>query len=317
VLTARQLLEAMLLPSGCDAAYLLATAYGPGRAAFIGKMNATALALGLTSTHFTSFDGMPYPTEHSTYSTPADLIKLAEAAMRHRNFREIVAQHKYYLPPTHAHHSYLWYTTDGLIGSYRGALGIKTGDTKAAGNCLLFAAKRDGRTLIGVVLHAAPGWNPGSAIDSARSILTWGFAQVAAGRGQPGGASRAGLAGQAERGDQGVESAGLARGSDVGDRAGPQEAQLVMTGVPRLNRLRLRHEERVEPAGPGGDGEHLEVPGEDALERLNVPEVRAAPAPPAGLTQNPADAEPADGGARDGLRFAQLTWVAGRDVQLG
>ena len=42
VLTARQLLEAMLLPSGCDAAYLLATSYGPGRNAFIAKMNAAA-----------------------------------------------------------------------------------------------------------------------------------------------------------------------------------------------------------------------------------------------------------------------------------
>jgi serine-type D-Ala-D-Ala carboxypeptidase (penicillin-binding protein 5/6) len=62
VLTARQLLGAMLIPSGCDAAYLLATAYGPGRTAFIAKMNATAAKLGMTSTHFTSFDGMPYPT---------------------------------------------------------------------------------------------------------------------------------------------------------------------------------------------------------------------------------------------------------------
>ena len=53
-LTARQLLEAMLLPSGCDAAYLLATAYGPGRAAFIQKMNSTAELLGMTSLTFSA-----------------------------------------------------------------------------------------------------------------------------------------------------------------------------------------------------------------------------------------------------------------------
>ena len=98
VLTARQLLEAMLVPSGCDAAYLLATAYGPGRAAFIREMNATAQGLGLGSTHFSSFDGMPFPTEHSTYSSPANLIKLGEAAMKYRLFRKIVSQRSYLMP---------------------------------------------------------------------------------------------------------------------------------------------------------------------------------------------------------------------------
>src|SRR6266566_61032 len=80
VLTARQLLEAMLLPSGCDAALALAKAYGPGRAAFVHEMNTTARRLGMRRTHFSNFDGMPLPTEHSTYSTPGDLITLGQAA---------------------------------------------------------------------------------------------------------------------------------------------------------------------------------------------------------------------------------------------
>jgi D-alanyl-D-alanine carboxypeptidase (penicillin-binding protein 5/6) len=178
VLTAQQLLEAMLLPSGCDAAYLLATAYGPGRPAFIAKMNAMAKALGLTSTHFSWFDGMPYPTEYSTYSTPTDLIRLGIAAMRNSVFRSIVGQRSYYLPATTLHHSYLWYTTNALIGSYRGAVGIKTGDTAAAGNCLLFGAVRDRGTLIGVVLHASPTSNPGSAIVVGAQVLTWGYGLI-------------------------------------------------------------------------------------------------------------------------------------------
>jgi D-alanyl-D-alanine carboxypeptidase (penicillin-binding protein 5/6) len=65
-----------------------------------------------------------------------------------------------------------------LIHSYRGMLGIKTGDTKAAGNCLLFEARRDGVTLLGVVLHASPTANPVSALDSARQMLNWGFARA-------------------------------------------------------------------------------------------------------------------------------------------
>jgi serine-type D-Ala-D-Ala carboxypeptidase (penicillin-binding protein 5/6) len=177
-LTARQLLEAMLLPSGCDAAYLLATSYGPGRAAFVAKMNAMAAIMGLTSTHFSWFDGMPYPTELSTYSSPTDLIRLGERAMRNAIFRSIVDQRRYYLPASHLHHSYLWYTTDQLIGSYQGAIGIKTGDTKAAGNCLLFEARRDGITLIGVVLHANPTSNPNSAFPAAKDLLNWGFRHV-------------------------------------------------------------------------------------------------------------------------------------------
>lgn len=178
VLTARQLLAAMLIPSGCDAAYLLATAYGPGRPAFIAKMNATAAKLGMTSTHFTSFDGMPYPTERSTYSTPADLVTLGSAAMKYPLFRAIVALRLYRLPVTAGHHRYVWRQTNKLVGSYRGALGIKTGDTKAAGNCLLFEARRRGVTLIGVVLHASPTSNPGSAIVAARRLLNWAFSRM-------------------------------------------------------------------------------------------------------------------------------------------
>jgi serine-type D-Ala-D-Ala carboxypeptidase (penicillin-binding protein 5/6) len=177
ILTVRQLLEAMLLPSGCDAAYLLANAYGPGPAAFIAQMNATAAAIGMTSTHFTSFDGMPYPTEDSTYSSAPDLIRLGEVAMQYPVFREIVGQQRFYLPADSDHHSYLWYQTNVLIGTYQGALGIKTGDTDAAGNCLLFEARRNGQTLIGVVLHASPASNPGSAIVAGRRLLNWGFSQ--------------------------------------------------------------------------------------------------------------------------------------------
>ncbi len=89
-LTARQLLAALLLPSGSDAAYALAAAYGPGLAAFTARMNATATRLGMAHTHFANFDGLPWPTEYSTYSTPADLITLGRAAMRYPAFQATV-----------------------------------------------------------------------------------------------------------------------------------------------------------------------------------------------------------------------------------
>jgi D-alanyl-D-alanine carboxypeptidase (penicillin-binding protein 5/6) len=178
VLTARQLLEAMLLPSGCDAAYLLATSYGPGRNTFIAKMNAAARAMGLTSTHFSHYDGMPYPTEHSTYSSPADLIRLGEQAMRVPLLRQIVAQRSYRVAAAPGHHGYLWQTTNGLLGSYSGMLGIKTGNTNAAGNCFLFEARRGRRTLIGVVLHVNPTRNGEALFTAARNLLNWGFQRI-------------------------------------------------------------------------------------------------------------------------------------------
>ena len=107
VLTVGELLEALLVPSGADAAYTLANAYGPGLDAFVARMNATAARMGMTHTHFTSPDGLPYPTETSTYSTPSDLLTLGLAAMQSPVFRSIVAQRFYQLRKGPGHHRVL------------------------------------------------------------------------------------------------------------------------------------------------------------------------------------------------------------------
>jgi serine-type D-Ala-D-Ala carboxypeptidase (penicillin-binding protein 5/6) len=179
VLTARQLLAALLLPSGCDAAYVLATTYGPGRAAFVAKMNAAAAQLGLTKTHFANFDGLPYPTARATHSTPADLIALGRAAMALPAFRTIVAEQIYHLASGNGHHAYTWQNTDLLLASYGGAAGIKTGFTKAAGYCLLFEASSGTRVLIGVVLHST-ATNADDRFTDAATMLNWGFGVPAA-----------------------------------------------------------------------------------------------------------------------------------------
>jgi serine-type D-Ala-D-Ala carboxypeptidase (penicillin-binding protein 5/6) len=176
VLTVRELLEALLLQSACDAAYVLAATYGPGMTAFLAKMNATAAQLGLAHTHFTSPDGLPYPTEFSTYSTPADLLTLGLAAMQVPLFRAIVGQRFYTLPRSRGyHHAYWWNNTDSLIGTYQGAVGIKTGYTDAAKHCLLFEAVRHGTTLLGVVL-GSPDTGPSAGAQAAARLLDWGFA---------------------------------------------------------------------------------------------------------------------------------------------
>jgi D-alanyl-D-alanine carboxypeptidase (penicillin-binding protein 5/6) len=174
VLTAQELLEAMLLPSGCDAAYTLAMAYGPGMPAFLAKMNATARQLGMLHTQFTSPDGLPYPTEFSTFSTPADLLRLGLAAMKSAVFRSIVAQPFYQLAKGPGHHAYWWDNDNDLVGTYPGANGIKTGFTDAALHCLLFSASRGGLNLIGVVL-GSPATGPAVGAEAATKVLNWGF----------------------------------------------------------------------------------------------------------------------------------------------
>jgi serine-type D-Ala-D-Ala carboxypeptidase (penicillin-binding protein 5/6) len=173
-LTVQQLLEAMLLPSGCDAAYVLASAYGPGLTPFVAKMNALAGQMHLGRTHFSNFDGLPQPTEYSTYSTPGDLLAIGRAAMAYPAFRAIVSQHRYYLGASPEHHAYLWHNTNLLLGAYPGTIGIKTGSTLAAGYCLLFEAQRGPAALIGVVLDSSPSVRAVSFSD-AGTMLTWGF----------------------------------------------------------------------------------------------------------------------------------------------
>ena len=183
VLTAQQLLPALLLASGADAAYTLANAYGPGLPAFIARMNATAAQMGMTHTHFASPDGLPYPTETSTYSTPADLLTLGLAAMRYPAFRSVVDLHFYHLPKGRGHHQYWWDNTDDLIGCYPGAVGIKDGYTDDAGHCLLFEAVRDGRTLIGVVLDS-PASGAGAGVQAAEADAQLGLPAPPAGHRQ-------------------------------------------------------------------------------------------------------------------------------------
>jgi D-alanyl-D-alanine carboxypeptidase (penicillin-binding protein 5/6) len=159
--TVRQLLYGLMLPSGCDAAYALADKYGSGttRAArvksFIGKMNAAATSLHLTNTHFDSFDGIG---NGSNYSTPRDLTKIASSAMKNTTFQTVVKTKSYTAKTITSTGSTrtmaAWTNTNGLLSSYSGAIGVKTGSGPEAGYCLVFAATRNGKTVIGTVLSS-------------------------------------------------------------------------------------------------------------------------------------------------------------------
>jgi len=176
-MTAWDLLVGMLLPSGCDAAYTLAAAYGPGTTRFVDTMNATAKAMGLGHTHFTDFSGLPAGGEYATYSSAGNLVTLGRAAMRYPAFRQIVAMSEYRLAAGAGHRAHTWTNLNPLLGRYPGAIGLKTGYTAAAGDCLLFEATRGSRALIGVVLHSSDSLTGlDVAASDAEEMLNYGFA---------------------------------------------------------------------------------------------------------------------------------------------
>uniref|UniRef100_A0AAU2VS66 Serine hydrolase n=1 Tax=Streptomyces sp. NBC_00008 TaxID=2903610 RepID=A0AAU2VS66_9ACTN len=176
--TVRQLLYGLMLPSGCDAAYALADKFGSGstRAArvksFIGKMNSTAKTLGLKNTHFDSFDGIG---NGSNYSTPKDLTKIASSAMKYSTFRSVVKTKstKQKVTTKSGGYRYMsWTNTNKLLGTYSGAIGVKTGSGPSAKYCLVFAATRKGKTVIGTVLTAT---SESTRTSDAKKLMDYGF----------------------------------------------------------------------------------------------------------------------------------------------
>nr|WP_079038152.1 serine hydrolase [Streptomyces sp. NBRC 110028] len=176
--TVRQLLYGLMLPSGCDAAYALADKFGTGstRAArvksFIGKMNSTAKSLGLKNTHFDSFDGIGHG---QNYSTPRDLTKLASNAMKYSTFRTVVKTKKTTqktVTKSGGYRNMTWENTNPLLGTYSGAIGVKTGSGPEAKYCLVFAATRSNKTVIGTVLASSA---VGTRTTDAKKLLDYGF----------------------------------------------------------------------------------------------------------------------------------------------
>ncbi|UNO39393.1 serine hydrolase [Streptomyces sp. MST-110588] len=177
-ITVRQLLYGLMLPSGCDAAYALADKFGKGSTrearvkSFIGKMNATAKSLGLRNTHFDSFDGIG---SGANYSTPRDLTKLASSAMKYSTFRNVVKTQKIrekVVTKSGGYRYMDWKNTNKLLGSYSGAIGVKTGSGPEAKYCLVFAATRGGKTVIGTVLTSTSEAN---RTADAKKLMDYAF----------------------------------------------------------------------------------------------------------------------------------------------
>ncbi|MER6827183.1 serine hydrolase [Streptosporangium sp. NPDC000563] len=172
-LTVRDLLYAVMLPSGADASHALARVYGPGSTRFVAKMNATARSMGLVDTRYATPDGLPKPGPG--YSTALDQAKLADLALRDPVLRIIASTRRHLVAKSKVHRAHTWTNSNKLLGKTPGVTGLKTGYTSAAGYCLSFAADREGHRFIGVILGESNG---DRRFQTAARLLDWAGEQT-------------------------------------------------------------------------------------------------------------------------------------------
>ncbi len=156
------LMYGMLLASGNDAAVEIALDVGGTEAGFVDLMNREALRLGLRDTHFSNSDGLD---QAGLYTTARDMALLGRAFMQEPELAAI-ARTKTYQPP--------WDRGELLNGNemlerYPGAIGVKIGYTELAGQTIVAAAERNGRTLIVAVLGSYDRYT------DAISLFDWAF----------------------------------------------------------------------------------------------------------------------------------------------
>jgi serine-type D-Ala-D-Ala carboxypeptidase (penicillin-binding protein 5/6) len=166
-LPVRELLYGLLLPSGNDAAVAFAEHFG-GRMKtaadehsssdplprFIAEMNRTAAELGLRETHFVNPNGLPAPGHQSS---ARDLAKLTQHALELPTFARYVSTVKHGATlqgPSGRKRNVLWTNTNRLLDT-EGYDGVKTGTTRAAGECLVASGRRNGDHVIVVILGAS------------------------------------------------------------------------------------------------------------------------------------------------------------------
>lgn len=170
------LLYCLMLPSGNDAAVVLADYVGGGSVEnFVEMMNQKAQELGCTNTHFMNPHGL-HDEEH--YTTARDLMTIAEYALDTYMYREVTGETTHYCEGD----DYPVYTTNKMIDINRGydlyypyATGGKTGFTDEAGKCLVETAEKDGYSYIVVELYGDPFTEVMVTMFDAMNLFDWAF----------------------------------------------------------------------------------------------------------------------------------------------
>lgn len=169
-MTVRDLLKAVCIVSGNDAAVALGEHLAGSEEAFVERMNKRAQELGMNDTHFVNCTGLP-ADGHLT--SAYDIALMArELILHHGDIRQFTTV---WMDSLRDGASML-VNTNKLIRFYDGATGLKTGSTDSAKSCLCATAERDGMELIAVVLKAPTS---DERFEDAKALLNYGFANYA------------------------------------------------------------------------------------------------------------------------------------------
>ncbi len=164
--TLKDLLYALMLRSGNDAATAIAIHIGGSVEGFVSMMNLTSRRIGAMDTNFTNPHGL-HDDEH--YTTAYDLALITSYGLNNPVFEEIVST-KYYTMPWEGHDwDRAMRNKNKILWTYEGANGVKTGYTKKAGRCFVGSSKRNGMQLIAVVLNCGP------MFEESTALLDYGF----------------------------------------------------------------------------------------------------------------------------------------------
>lgn len=166
-ITAQSLIYGTLIQSANDAAQALANTYPGGRNEFVKAMNDLASNWGLSKTHFTNPVGFD---EYLHFSTPRDLAYLARQAMEEPAFAEIVGLQRATVTSADGRMVHKLTSTNQLLGSVPGVVGVKTGHTVTSGESLVTRVDRDGHK----VLIALVGSD--DRFGESRTLIDWIFA---------------------------------------------------------------------------------------------------------------------------------------------
>ncbi|HYE09690.1 MAG TPA: D-alanyl-D-alanine carboxypeptidase family protein [Patescibacteria group bacterium] len=165
--TVHDLIYAIMLRSGNDAAVAVAEHIGGSVEGFADLMNRKAQEIGATNTQFANPHGLDAAGH---YTTAHDLALIAAHALRNPIFADVVSSKKKTIEgPPNENWDRVMINKNKMLWQFDGGDGVKTGFTKKAGRCLVSSATRDGMQLVCVVLNCGPMWNESSA------LLEYGF----------------------------------------------------------------------------------------------------------------------------------------------
>ena len=189
VLSIKDLLYCMMLPSAADAANILADHVGGGVNNFVTMMNDFVKKLGCEDTNFVSAHG--FDNNSNAYTTANDLYKITKYALQNATFKEITGTLRYDVAPTAKYpqtrylHNANKIMNPGIPDYYHKAVtGVKTGLTEKAGRCAVTTASLDGYNYMLIVMNAPlydvdnDGADENIAFTESKKIYNWAFKNI-------------------------------------------------------------------------------------------------------------------------------------------